>query len=25
MAAGDATARIEMSWHPSRGWQLEVE
>jgi type VI secretion system protein VasG len=25
MAAGDATARIEMSWHPTRGWTLEVE
>ena len=25
MAAGDPTTRIEMSWHPSRGWLLEVE
>ena len=25
MAAGELTTRIEMSWHPSRGWQLELE
>jgi len=25
MATSEATTRIEMSWHPTRGWQLELE